>query len=66
LEASPLGFSKSSEKLPLEGESSGISSQWVSILCKDSSTISSREVAADVSSLKVKILGFLLVVGGKE
>lgn len=65
-EASLLGFSKLSKELPLEGESSGISSQGVSILHKDSSTMSSREVANDVSSLRVKILGFLLVVRGKE
>jgi len=66
LEASPLGFSKSSEDFHLKGESSGISSQGVSILCKDSSIISSREVAAHVSLLKIKILAFLLVVRGKE
>jgi len=66
LEASPLGFSKLSEELSSEDESSRISSQGVSILCRDSSTMSSREVVVDVSLLRVKILGFLLVVGGKE
>jgi len=66
LRRSLLGFSKLSRGLILEGESSGISSQGVLMLCNDSSTISSREGVADVSSLMGKTLGILLVVGDKE